>query len=64
MAIKHWDVYEVVCDGCQEVHDSSSDNYTEAEALESAKGAGWVPGREPGSIRCPHCVVAAGKGPG
>ncbi|MEV6987465.1 hypothetical protein AB0M95_40265 [Sphaerisporangium sp. NPDC051017] len=53
MSFRVWTVYEVACDVCDEVHDSTSDSYSEAEALLSAQQNGWpITGDE---IRCPHC---------
>ncbi|MFG1879533.1 hypothetical protein ACGFIV_32335 [Sphaerisporangium sp. NPDC049003] len=53
MSFRVWTVYEVACDVCDEVHDSTSDSYSEAEALLSAEQDRWsITGDE---IRCPHC---------
>ncbi|MEU9891106.1 hypothetical protein AB0M95_40645 [Sphaerisporangium sp. NPDC051017] len=53
MSFRVWIVYEVACDVCDEVHDSTTDSYNEAEALLSAQQDGWsITGDE---IRCPHC---------
>jgi hypothetical protein len=52
---RHWDVVEVCCNGCQEVHDSPDDSYSEGEALATAHADGWV--ERDGEHFCPECAA-------